>query len=144
MRHTGASRHGRAVADFRRRGVAKVTRARAQEILALARHLPRADRALVEGVFAQGRSVKDVAEQTRRPPRSLQKSFRRLLAQIDDPAYLFLVRHGDRVPAPLRPAVRAVVFRRMSLRRAARASGRSLHRVRADLHAFTALAGLRA
>ena len=115
-------------------------RDRVEALVDGARYLGERDRALVEQVYRYGASVAGVARLTGEPVWRVRRRLRRLVARVNDPLFGFLVMYGDVVPAGARRTAEMVVFRGLSLRRAAALTGRSLHRVRGDLGVVRALA----
>ena len=111
----------------------------ADRILALAVHLRRRERALVEHVYNHGRSIADLARVSGVPRRTLQHRQQRALRRLNSRTFRYVAVHLDTLPRPLQGIARCAVLEGRSLRDTARKTGRTLHDVRQSsirLHAL--------
>lgn len=115
----------------RRRGV--------ERMLDLARVLPADERGLIEAVYRDGRSTTEIARAVGLPPRRYQRKLNGIIKRMRDPMFRFVAEGPDRLPPETRPVARRVVLQGMSQRRAADATGRSLHQVRMALQTVRTL-----
>ncbi|MEM9881706.1 MAG: hypothetical protein AAF800_02165 [Planctomycetota bacterium] len=117
----------------------QIRREEAERILALAEHLSRGDRLLVERVLGEGVAVTDLARMQRRSPRTLQKRLQNCLKRMNSRKYRYVVVHGDLLPRSLQAVARRLVLEGRGLRDTARLTGRSLHAVRQERTRLLAL-----
>ena len=115
-------------------------RANVDRLLDLARHLPEPDRALIEQVYQHGIKLAEIARLIGQSPGRVQRRITRLLKLMRKPQYIFLARHQDILPPPVRETCRELFFEGQSLRRIAQHHGTTLHQVRKHLATFEALA----
>jgi DNA-directed RNA polymerase specialized sigma24 family protein len=117
-----------AEADLTRR---RQLRARAHgRILARAQALAPADRALVEQVYAQGQSLRQIAQASGVPSDRLQRRLLRLLKRMRTPLFTFVASRGELLPREVQATAERVVLQGQSLRETARQTRQSLYRVR--------------
>jgi len=115
-------------------------RNRVETLLDLAQSLPPRDRLILEQVYRHGLSVAEVARLIEEPAGRVRRRIARLIRLVQKPEFKFLARHEALLPANVRQTCRLVVFEGMSLRRTARHTGQTLHRVRQQVATFHALA----
>jgi len=111
-----------------------------ERLLDEARHLPAADRLLVEQVYRHGMRLSDVATLIGRDPEWVGRRVRRLVARTRDPVYRYVTRRSHRLSKPRRAVALAVIVEGRTLRDTADATRLSLHAVREHLIAVKALA----
>jgi len=121
-------------ADLRRRR----KREQVEQILARASWLPESDRAVLEAVFREGKTVAEVAALIGCPARALRRRVRRLLDRVQAPRFVFVTSRLDGWPPTRRRVARACVIEWCSLRDAARQLGISLYAVRRHHEAINA------
>lgn len=115
--------------DLRRRARADV----AERVLARAVHLPERDRALLEALYRDGKSAKDLARLTRLPARTLRLRVRRLVQRVTSPTFALVLIDAANWPI-LRQRIAALhIVEGKSVRTTAHALRISLHHVRAHL-----------
>ncbi len=110
------------------------------EVIALrAELLPPRDRALVEAIYREGASAKEVALLAGVSPRSVRRRLRALVQRMLEPRFVFVARSRDAWPRQRRAVATACVLHGLSLREAAKALGLSLHCVRRHMQAVQTL-----
>ncbi len=115
--------------DLRRRSRADV----AQRILLRAAHLPDRDRALLESLYRDGMSAKDLARLARIPPRALRLRVHRLVRRLSSPRFAFVLVHAPHWPPLRRRVAELHILEGRSIRSTAALLGITLHQVRAHL-----------
>lgn len=121
-------------ADLRRRR----KREQIEQILARAAWLPDSDRAVLEAVFGEGKTVTEVAVLMGCPPRALRRRVRRLLDRVLAHRFVFVTSRIDGWPPTRRRVATACVIEGCSLRDAAKRLGISLYSVRRHHEAINA------
>jgi hypothetical protein len=117
----------------------RLARDLADQVVLRAEHLPPQDRSLLLAVYADGRSVKDLAALTREDPRRLGRHVRRLTHRILSNAYIFVVRHRDDWPTARRRIATACIVHGRTLKEAAADTNTSFYNARKQLDAVRAL-----
>ncbi|MEX0652662.1 MAG: hypothetical protein WD534_03565 [Phycisphaeraceae bacterium] len=112
----------------------------ADRVLERAVHLAPADRLLLEQVYRHGLSAAEVARLTRQPTRTLQRRVQRLLTHLADPLFAYVAARLELLPPETHPVAQYAILQGHSLRRTARLTGQSLHRVRQHLDTIRTLA----
>lgn len=141
----------RRVVDLRRRNDPNA----AALLCERARHLPRAERALIESVYRDGRSLSELAgvpgvsaEQARIGARRLARRIKAIVRRMTSPLFVFVVSRLERAaelgatdawPPPRRRVAELVVLHGESVKSAARSSGLTVHAARAHLRAIEAM-----
>jgi hypothetical protein len=118
-----------------RRGV----RDHADEVVRRAEFLLPADRALLLAVYADGRSVREVATLMREDPRRLRRRVRNLARRVLSNDFIFVLRHRDGWPSVRRRVATACVVHGRTLKQGAADSGTSFYNARKQLDAVRAL-----
>lgn len=111
-------------------------------VLSLARHLPAADRRLIEQVYAHGVALHHIAQLTGRNRHHVARRLAALLRRMRQPAFRFVAEDHALLPEELRPVARLVFVDGHTFRAASRMTGRSLHQVRLDVQTLNVLARL--
>lgn len=122
-------------ADLRRkrqRGLVEVITLRAEL-------LPAHERALVEAIYREGASAKDVALLRGAPPKRVRRELRRLVQRLLDPRFLFVARNRESWPRQRRKVATTCVLHGLSMRDAAARLELSLHTVRRHMQAVQTL-----
>lgn len=137
--HRGGSRDGAwdpgEAADLRRRHRREVV----DRLLDGAAHLPDDERALLEAVYRDGRSAKELAALGRAPERAMRRRIKRLTVRVLDPRFHFVARRLGAWSPTRRRVAQACVLGGRSLREAADELALSLHTVRRHHDAVNAL-----
>ncbi|MEM0914056.1 MAG: hypothetical protein AAGK09_05540 [Planctomycetota bacterium] len=105
-------------------------RRQADRLVELAAALEPTDRTLIEAVYRDGRSIRDIAPLMRLPRRTVQGRVDGLIRRLNDPLYQFVATKGELLPRACRVVARRVICEGQSQREAARASRLTLHAVR--------------
>ena len=117
----------------------------AEVLVERAELLPEPDRRLIEGVFRDGRSIREVAAVWGDPPgpgrdeRTLRRRLHRLVRRLYSPEFLVVAQLRERWAPARRRVATACVLHGLSLREAAEALGMSMHTVRRQLDAVSAI-----
>lgn len=114
-------------------------RRHAERILELSEHLDAPDRLLLEQIYRQGKSVREVALLLNIEPRALQRRVVRLLRHLRDPLFVFVATRFDVLPREVQATARRAILEGRSLRCTARLTRQSLHRVRQHVKFIRAL-----
>lgn len=99
-------------------------------ILAMARHLSRSDRELIDYLFREGRTAADYARLSRRNIRTTQKRVNAILKRIYSPEFQYLLAHELVLPREYHATARRLFLEDQGLRATARLTGMTLHAVR--------------
>ena len=99
-----------------------------------------ADRTLVELVFREGRTLREIAALLDERPRAVQRRLRRLAERLLDPLTAFVAVHAPGWPATRQRVAVACVIEGRSMREAAQRLDLSLHTVRRHLAVVRELA----
>ncbi|MFP3422466.1 hypothetical protein R0K19_24150, partial [Bacillus sp. SIMBA_161] len=86
-----------------------------------------------------GRTTTEIARAVGLPPRRYQRKLNAIIKRMRDPLFRFVAEGPDRLPPETRSIARRVVLQGMSQRRAADATGRSLHEVRMAMQTIRTL-----
>ncbi|MEO0965103.1 MAG: hypothetical protein AAFY08_08280 [Planctomycetota bacterium] len=105
-------------------------RRESDRLVDLATALAPPDRTLIEAIYRDGRTVRDLARLMGLPRRTLQARVESLMRRLNDPLYQFVATKGELLPRDCRSVARRVVCEGQSQREAARATRLSLHAVR--------------
>lgn len=105
-------------------------RRESDRLVDLATALAPPDRTLIEAIYRDGRTVRDLARLMGLPRRTLQARVEALMRRLNDPLYQFVATKGELLPRDCRCVARRVVCEGQSQREAARATRLSLHAVR--------------
>ena len=108
-------------------------------ILKAAQALPPADRALLQSVYADGRSAAEVARLRNVPERRISYHVRRLTRLVLSPEYAFVLEHRRRWSRNRARIATDCFIRGRSIREAARLSRISYHAALQHYHAVLAL-----
>jgi DNA-directed RNA polymerase specialized sigma24 family protein len=111
----------------------------AEQLAALARHLPPADRDIVLAVYECGLSVAALARAAGRDPRVLRGRLRRLALRLASAPFRFVLAHQHEWPARRRRVAALIVLHGHSERATAARLGLSLHHVRREIDRVRAL-----
>ena len=111
----------------------------ADQIVLRAEHLPAEERALVRSIYADGRTIDDVAALLQADPRQVRRRVRRLVRRVLSDRYIFVVRHRDSWPCMRRRLATACIIHGHSLKHAAVEVGTSFYNTRKHLDAVHAL-----
>ncbi len=117
-------------------------RERVERRLALAEHLPKADRLLLQQVLEKGLPVAQLARLMGRRPQQLRRRIRKLIRHMEQPIYRFMILHADLLSPDTRRTAELVVFGVRSLRQAADELNLSLHQVREHMITVRAIGRL--
>jgi len=117
-------------------------RRRIHEILALSHYLPKYEQTLIQQVYEEGLPVARLAHLYQQPPRMMKRRIDLIVKRMSNKLFRFVAMHEDTLPIEVRPTARHVVLQGMSLRRAAKKSGRSLHVIRQHMNTVRATARL--
>ncbi|MEM0915533.1 MAG: hypothetical protein AAGK09_13095 [Planctomycetota bacterium] len=105
-------------------------RRESDRLVDLATALAPPDRTLIEAIYRDGRTVRDLARLMGLPRRTLQARVEALMRRLNDSLYQFVATKGELLPRDCRSVARRVVCEGQSQREAARATRLSLHAVR--------------
>ncbi|QDU72773.1 hypothetical protein [Mucisphaera calidilacus] len=114
----------------------------ADRILARAAYLPRHEQLLLDQIYRHGMTITDTARLLDKPPRTVQRRLRNLLNRLNSDLFAFVATQLDLLPPDVRPTAKSVALHGHSLRKTARQTGISLHRVREHMGVVKALARL--
>jgi IS30 family transposase len=120
----------------------RTRRDQCEQLLFLAQHLGETDRLLVEQVYQHRMSPAQIARLMGQPTRTVRARLQRILRHVRKPEYRFLVLRADLLSPTTRRVAELVIFRRMSLRCAARELRCTLHKVRQHMEAVQTLSRL--
>lgn len=95
-----------------------------------AAELPSTDLELLRAVLADGRTAVNLSALTGEHIRTVRRRIRKLTIRLNDPFFLYVLRHRDAWPASRRTAATAIVLHGLTLRDAAKSLGISLHLAR--------------
>lgn len=105
-------------------------RGHAEELVLLADHLPPGDRELVQAVLRDGQTVRRLARVGGGEPAALSLRLRTLLDRMRSPAFRLVALRGPLLGPDDRRCAQLLFLEGLSLRAAARRTGRPLHEVR--------------
>lgn len=111
----------------------------ADQVVMRAEHLPPHDRSLLMAVFADGKTVQDLAQLTREDPRRLRRHIRRLTHRILSNDFIFVVSHRDTWPTARRRVATACIINGRTIKEAAVESNTSFYNARKQIDAVRAL-----
>lgn len=133
----GHARHDvERASDLRRRHA----RALVERLLRLGAALPEAERALIEAVYRDGMTVKQLAVIRGDDPKALRRRVRRLVARVMSAEFRYVAARRSELPRTRARVAELCVLRGMSLRGVAGELGLSLHMVRRHRDAVMAMA----
>lgn len=115
--------------DLRRRTRADV----ADRILARATHLPERDRAILEALYRDGKSTKDLARLTRLPARTIRLKAKRIVQRVTSPTFALVLVDADRWPLQRQRVAALHILEGRSIRAVAISLRISTYQVRAHL-----------
>ncbi|MCC6680053.1 MAG: sigma-70 family RNA polymerase sigma factor [Phycisphaeraceae bacterium] len=119
---------GQAARDRRRK--------RLNQLVDLARHLPEADRLLIEHIYWHGLPISRLAKATGCPPRTLQRRLAILIKHMSSTEFQFLARRGRNLDPDTRRTACRVILLGQNYRHVADELGLSLHEVRRQMARF--------
>ncbi|MFN3166025.1 MAG: sigma factor-like helix-turn-helix DNA-binding protein [Phycisphaeraceae bacterium] len=111
-----------------------------EQIVRLAQALPDEDRLLLERRYADGVSVAEIARRSRRSAPAVARRIERLTQRLASPEFRFTLTRQASLPKPMRRTATLLFIHGLSLRETARATGKTLHRVRCDRATLQTLA----
>lgn len=117
-----------ALSDLRRHRRREVV----ELVIERSRRLPEDERALVEAVLAEGRSVAEVARLRGESARATRRRVHRIVARALSPLFAFVSQHLDAWPSRRRRVAEITVIRGLSLRAAAEELGETVWAVRRE------------
>lgn len=97
------------------------------------------DRTLIELVFREGRTLREIASLLDQPPPAIRRRLRRIATRLLDPLTAYVAAHADTWPPTRRRIAVACVLQGLSMREAAQRLGLSLHTVRRHMAAVREL-----
>ena len=115
-------------------------RSNIEKLLDRAKYLGETDQALIDQVYRHGSSISSVARASGQSAGELRRQMARSLKRINSPLFTFMITHGDLLPVKVQRTAALVALKGYSQRRAADASGQTLHRVRKHIEILRALA----
>lgn len=102
----------------------------AETLVARAEHLLPEDRALLNAIYRDGSSAREVATLTGATPRSIRLRIRKLAQRALDPRFAFVLVHRDHWPATRRKVATETILHGRTLRETASGLNLSLYTVR--------------
>lgn len=102
----------------------------AESLVARAEHLLPKDRALINAIYRDGSSAREVATLTGATPRAVRRRIRSLAQRALDPRFAFVIVHRDQWPITRRKVATETILHGLPLRAAAKQLNLSLHTVR--------------
>ena len=123
------------VTDLRRRR----TRELAEIVVDHASELMPDDRAVIQAIYRDGLTARDVAELRHEPARRVRGRVRRLVGRVLSDRFLFALRFRDQWPTRRRRVAKACVLEGRSMREGADHLRMSLHEVRREMVVINAL-----
>lgn len=138
--HHPAPAAAQAAQPDRRTLYSRTSRDLAERLVALAPHLPPEEQALIERLFADGRTAADTARLTGRSARSIRAQAARIMARTADPLFAWVLLHEEALPPSLRAVARGCILHGRPLRAVARELGLTYHQARAIRQSIVTLA----
>ncbi len=120
----------------------QIKRRQIDDLLALAEYLPQAERVLIEQILRDDLPIAQIAKLYRLPPRHLQRQALSIIKRLSNKLFRFVAIQMNTLPLEVRPTAKYVILHGMSMRKTARVSGLSLHRVRQNMNTVQATARL--
>jgi hypothetical protein len=117
----------------------RLTRDHADLVLRRAEYLDPEERALLRAVYADGRSVKDLAALVRQDPRRLRRRLRNLARRVLADEFIFVVRHRDQWASARRRVATACIVHGRTLRQGSSDAGTSFYNARKQMDAVRTL-----
>ena len=117
-------------------------RAQIDELRALAEHLPKDDRLLIEQVLDGHMPISHLARMYQQPPRYLQRRAQSILKRLSNKYFRFVALQINTLPHEVRSTARHVILNGQSMRKTAQTSGLTLHRIRNHMNTVHATARL--
>lgn len=117
-------------------------RDRVETLLKWSEYLAEEDRLLVEAVYRDGRTVRELGKLAGRPPHHVARRLARVIRRLRSPIFRFVALRDGALPPPAQPVARLVVLEGRSLREASSATRQPLHRVREHLVTTRSIAGV--
>ena len=111
-----------------------------EQLVRLAEALPRHERKLIEGRFADGLTYRDLARKHHTAPRRMRRRIDKLAQRMHQPEFRFTLLHAGQLPPALRKTAKLLFLHGRSMRDTALATGHTLHRVRTDRSTLQTLA----
>ena len=102
----------------------------AESLVARAEHLLPKDRALINAIYRDGSSAREVATLTGATPRAVRRRIRSLAQRVLDPRFAFVIIHREQWPPTRRKVATETILPGRPLRAAAKRLDLSLHTVR--------------
>jgi DNA-directed RNA polymerase specialized sigma24 family protein len=112
------------------------------QMLILAEHLPETDRILMEQFLGQGHPVAHLARLFGVPVRQMHRRVNSITKRLSKKLFKDVSTQFDLLPREARPIARLVVFHGLSMRKAAKTSGMTLHQIRKHMNTVHATARL--
>lgn len=117
----------------------RFAREHADQVVRLAEFLLPEDRSLMLAVYADGRSVKDLAALAREDPRRMRRRVRKLTRRVLSNDFLFVLRHRDGWPSARRRIATACIVHGRTIRQGATEAETSFYNARKQLDSVRAL-----
>ena len=102
----------------------------AESLVARAEYLLPKDRALINAIYRDGSSAREVASLTDATPRAVRRRIRSLAQRVLDPRFAFVIIHREQWPPTRRKVATETILHGLPLRAAAKSLDLSLHTVR--------------
>lgn len=111
-----------------------------EQLVRLAEALPRHERKLIEGRYADGLTYRDLARLHHTDARRIRRRIDKLAQRMTQPEFRFTLLHARRLPPALRKTAKLLFLQGRSMRDTATATGHTLHQVRTDRNTLQTLA----
>ncbi len=105
-------------------------RSQAEALSHWARHLPPADRALLEQFQAHGRTTRQIADLGGRSCRQVRQRTVTLIKRLQSKEFRFVASFPHKLPPDYLPVAQACFVQGLSLRQTAKRTGRTIYQVR--------------